>query len=735
MNKMLKEYFCKIPAIFFILLVVFSLLAILINPRIDVSIVDIKYNVGHSYSGILSVEHTIYSQWIQKFYKSADALFLAKSILLEDGKPIGMQLWQPYDVREKGGGRYYCVQSSVEFSTEDGVSPLINNRTYSVSIELVPKIRLYIFFFFSVFASMLYFFIKRKKQENLVWHEKRSVVYYFGLIFSVTVLIWAFWRCRYGFTSMDESTFYLWFLNPWTEQFPTSLVGFLYHPLFVIMRYNIVYFRWVNLLFSFLIIFCIYYNVFWITARKIIGYQRVGLSFCFSCISSSMLYYSVGYYYSIHQAALLAGLAAVLLFRKNTKLLSLAWMIGAFSFFYAFVSRPQGALVLAIILLIHAVIMHKFTIKYLVLAFLTFIVLLCILVYIMQGNINMYEFYNSRKAAYEFTLAFGEHNNLFRIDNFYFNQYEKLVFAGMLLLTFCGNFFSHYKRTGDKTVFYVLCLLPVIIFILIFFNFISIDINSIYYRAVCIISILCSTVLAVLVMTNSPQLKPVISIVTVFCLLPFVTVSGSGQHFWGLLNEGCVFWIIASVVLLGCIVKKITQNVDLFMPTLLYAGLFLFIFIGRGTAPLETIKEYSRPVRILGGTIYLPRAQAEYIHDLRTLAKQAGMKHGDYLINLTGYYKLPALVTETIMPGTALMHAGATGSVEYSRAMLRLVDSKILHSAWVLDEPNGSVRLRLDLAEFGIDLSSYSSFGPVWTPDAVNYGNTAQYLLRPPLTE
>jgi hypothetical protein len=70
-------------------------------------------------------------------------------------------------------------------------------------------------------------------------------------IVTLSTLVWLLVYSRYGIDLTDESYYLIWMSNPWIYPVSASQFGFIYHPLYLLFRGDIILLRQANILITF----------------------------------------------------------------------------------------------------------------------------------------------------------------------------------------------------------------------------------------------------------------------------------------------------------------------------------------------------------------------------------------------------------------------------------------------------------------------------------------------------
>jgi hypothetical protein len=145
----------------------------------------------------------------------------------------------------------------------------------------------------------------------------------------------------------------------------------------------------------------------------------------------------------------------------------------------------------------------------------------------------------------------------------------------------------------------------------------------------------------------------------------------------------------------------------------------------------ESIRAQIYPITLSGGstTLRVDEETRQWVASLQAIALKAGWKTGNYIIDMSGGTPGATVVLGGRAPGKPWLPGGYSGSTEYAKNALTLVDRDILLEAWILTAPGGRRKLLPEvLGSINIPFpAGYELVGEVRT----GYRTERQFLWKP----
>ena len=199
-----------------------------------------------------------------------------------------------------------------------------------------------------------------------------------------------------------------------------------------------------------------------------------------------------------------------------------------------------------------------------------------------------------------------------------------------------------------------------------------------------------------------------------------------------------VFWVLAGLPFLA---KSREEGIS-WRVALPVAAASLVITASVLSLSMEAPYRQPQPLRLqnevvrigtTGSELRVAHETAEYINKFDRLARSAGFRPGDPMLDMTGRFPglLYAIGAKAI--GRPWMHGGNPGSDDVAIAFFDRMSRQELREAWVLTEPTGPVKLSPHLLErYGINVEkNYIMVGRVMSPTGHYPDVYEQYLFKP----
>ena len=218
-----------------------------------------------------------------------------------------------------------------------------------------------------------------------------------------------------------------------------------------------------------------------------------------------------------------------------------------------------------------------------------------------------------------------------------------------------------------------------------------------------------------------------VALIVGFLLLPYCYAFGTVNNYWNYIAQASIFGVGASVTLLAAqpsYRRKSAALCSLALVTLLLSTQLMLDGMQRPYRQSVALAAQTRAI-VVGphhAVLQVSEDFAQYILDARNLARSAGFKPNEPMLDLSGQSPglLFALSARSI--GQPWSIGGYTGSAALTTHMLARVSCDDLARTWLLVEPNSKRRLPdTVVASFGADLAKdFSVLGSVDTPPKTN---------------
>ncbi|KJC56303.1 hypothetical protein UP10_35410 [Bradyrhizobium sp. LTSPM299] len=224
-----------------------------------------------------------------------------------------------------------------------------------------------------------------------------------------------------------------------------------------------------------------------------------------------------------------------------------------------------------------------------------------------------------------------------------------------------------------------------------------------------------------------------------FFTLPHIYAFGTSNNYWEQAARAGIFWLLGSFVIAVDLAGRRAAvwvelvpvaAVALLVPTVVLSAAMDHPYRQEQALRLQTTKV---PVGGETSEIRLDEDAATYVRGLRSIAASNGFQANAPIIDMSGVSPAAVFIIGGRAPGAAWLNAGYSGSDEYFKSMLDLVDCNTIASSWLLVEPGSPYAHSTDLLKrYGVDVSSdYREVGRVRSVRSAFPQNAEQVLLKP----
>lgn len=589
---------------------------------------------------------------------------------------------------------------------------------------------------------------REKVEHRLMWLT--SLIIIFTALGSVLIISRLISYSDHGLDLTDESFYLVWTTNPFNYSYSVTQFGFVYHPLFAILGYDISAFRVAN----FLITFALAWYLTMLAISYAVGLR--GLRSCVLQVASAGIATSVltvfdtwlptpNYNSLALQGLLITSIGLLLVVTATARLETLGWITVGLGGWLTFMAKPSSALVLAPAVVICSLFTKKTTIQTLLVAFLSALLPLIASAIAIDGSIL--RFIERLRLGVKFAgLLGGGHTveQMFRIDNVELGAQPTLLIP--LTTTICvmiawgtrsiTRWQSVSTAVGSCFLFLLtaglsLQAIPLKIYLGSFKELLFFAISM----GAALIAILSGGMRSLKNNTNFQW-----AMATLFLIMPHLLAFGTNRNYWQAGGSGAIFWLLSGLILIGSALRKppgLIQVLPLALATQVVTAAVLQSGFQEPYRQPRPLSANSARIEIgpLGSQLVLSREFADYILQATTVAKNAGFSHATPVIDLTGQSPgiLYSIGAKSI--GQAWTIGGYPGSEQLAKVALKLTPCEDISSAWILFEPEGPRSLPAQiLGEFGVDFpNSYTMVGNWFTaPGAGGYEHARRQELYKP---
>ncbi|WP_301235476.1 hypothetical protein [Pandoraea cepalis] len=553
---------------------------------------------------------------------------------------------------------------------------------------------------------------------------------------------------RYGLDFTDESFYLASIAHPdaYALNIPVSLFGFVYHPIFSLLRGDIGALRQANILTTFslgwALSFVIIRQAFAGSQRSAAQYALLALGLApMSLISLSAWLITPNYNALTFEALMLAVTGLLLLDEPQARLVRIGVALVALGGLLTFAAKPTSAAILAVIFVVYSAFRGARHLRRMAVAgVLAFAMLLALAVWIDGSPVAFVERLRRSADALRALGSGQELSKIFRIDAPDYTASTYMIAAlAASVVTLVGIGMARggrLIRAGGVAVCAGIACVAI---------WLSVDgwhtgnqPNS------AIFAISCACVLGAVVARGGQGFSSVphrqLWLAVVLCMLPHVAAFGTNNNYWHSGATVAFFWGLAAVVACAAI-ASVTQRYLMLLP---------FVFVMQICAAVVIDNAISSPYRQPqslrlntasfefpgGGRLVFAEDYRAYLTDAITQARSGGLTAGTPMIDLTGRSPGVLYALQTRMLGQPWLVGAYPGSDLLAMTSLDTVDCDDIGRAWLLDEPGGprNLSVRSVLAHFGADPDrDYVRVGELMTPPGAGGHPLSyrQYLLKP----
>lgn len=556
-----------------------------------------------------------------------------------------------------------------------------------------------------------------------------------------------------GVDLTDEGYYLNWISNPWLYKYYVSQFGYIYHPVYQFLNSDFVMLRMFNALFTYALGLVLSYLII----QRLLTHQNKSLILVISAgvsLSSLTILMITGHWVPSpsYNSLCFQGLLFVVIgivcsdsHHKHSQLFAL-FLIGLGGWL-VFMAKPSSALLLAIVVPLYFVLEMKKHLRLLLGAGLVAFVFLLLTAWYVDGDVM--QFIQRYKIGLQLLDSMGSKHgleNLLRWDLFKIADADFRVFL-VLIALFVGVFFSLKKDSKAIRLIALLILFTTLASLQWqAFNIQSVKINTPRYHPLILLAPPFATLVYCLFSKRTKPNSGLPSKLILFLLiLPYLYAAGSGNNYWETAAGAMLFWVLASLLLLG---RSPTNHRHFIVLAVIVASLSVKVLLDAQNSPYrqtEAIAKQTSPYvnPHTQKELLLPKDTAMYLNDLNLLLKRANFKKNTPVIDFTGHHPGTLYFMQANAIGQAWTIGGYDGSDEMAAAALKQATCHEVANAWLLIEKDG--RRRVDfriLEQHGIhaDKSHYTKVGMIKTKMFTDYGfrnqfhpdgRYEQYLLKP----
>ena len=574
-------------------------------------------------------------------------------------------------------------------------------------------------------------------------------------IVTLLILGWVFWFSRYGIDFTDEGYYLVSISNPFEYKVSPTQFGYIYHPLYELLNGDIAALRQANILITFCLAWFLgntFLKIVFGTERldfkcRLINAAGLATTALFSLTSSSHWLPTPSYNSLAFQALLIAAVGLLLADKTTSRASIFGWVLIGIGGWLAFMAKPTTALVLALCSGCYLFAARKFVYRLVGFSLATAVILLVLSAFIIDGSIIA--FVNRLISGMEWFRLIGgggTHSlaGSIRIDKLILSQNAKIFVVLSTIAIFMAAYFSQKQNKVQENIAILISVACAIYSITIIFDFPFGKIQFGIFDGFLVWPISFAAILTGLALYRFKGLVEIQlsqwALAVCFLVFPYIYALGTNRNYWENGTNAAIFWVLSGLVFLqptssgkkfSALLFPLGFAAQLAAVLGLYAG---FESPERQPQPLRE-NDYKLEVGKSGSELILSTGFGNYIAEAFTLAKQAGLRKGMPIIDLSGQSPglLYALGATNI--GIAWITGGYPGSNVVAVESFKKVPCEDLADAWLLVEPAGPRRISLDtLTSFGANVSADYAMVATWkTAEGAGGFKEArlQYLMKP----
>lgn len=530
----------------------------------------------------------------------------------------------------------------------------------------------------------------------------------FGALLS---LLWILKYSSYGFEFTDEGYYLAWLKNPHLYDWSVSQFGYIYQPLYALVKGGVAGLRQCNILLLYSLSFLLVYLFLQVNFPEVkTRALRAAISAAISVSIFSLFNFRVSMtpsYNSLNlQALLLFMIGLIWTMKEASKLKSLAWVLIGFAGVLCFMAKPSSALLLALVLLVYVILSKKSDWKGLGLSIFSAMAFFTMIAFWIDGG--LFNFIQRLKVGLDFAKIMGGGYgmlDILRIDKFKLNKTESVITFGLILITFISLTRKHWAR-------FFIFLYSIIIFAYVSDLMTLVLPHSMFHRLI-IFGVFIGFILTGFYLTkNKIRVWPrqLLILTVILLLMPHIYAFGTNGNYWDAGAAAMIFWILGVLTLVKEMFKE--QSASEYLTFFSFSTLCVVLLtlqpsIAEPYRMPPNVRGYQETYAVGHSQLKMTKEWMRYLYDAQTALNEADFKSGDPILDLTG--QSPGLIyavnAENI--AQAWVIGGYSGSEKQTRAALARVPCEKLAKSWILAEENGPRKLNFDiLSVYGANFTS-----------------------------
>ena len=563
-----------------------------------------------------------------------------------------------------------------------------------------------------------------KKDKNIIFLNPQAVMLMLSAVATILTLIWVLKYSFYGIDFTDEAFYLVWISNPFLYNVSVAQFGYIYHPLFLILSGDIASLRQANILITFGLSCWLTY-IFLKPLAPENSTQKIDLPILTAGLATtsftSLIYLgnflpTPSYNSLAFQGVLITAIGLLLADKLNSFRSVVGWVLIGTGGWLVFMAKPSTALALSVGVLVYLVIARKFSVRMILLAIASALVLLLISALLIDGSIAKFaervrlgvesirimEAKHTTKTIRQAMTIFGV--VFFTIAIRYVVVHKKFAFALLLISALLVDG-SIIKLTES---------------LLSGVEFMDGGQSKLIIRqGLVILGVTFFALVIKFIFKNKEILSNISSdqkyLALLFFVMPLIYSFGTNTPYWQHGVSASIFWFFASFTIL-CPFDREKSKWSYAIP---------FVLIAQAVTATFLQKSFDRPshhrhgsivkIGASGSNLILSAGYAQYFEEAKAAAQNAGFQVSTPMIDLSGYSPgiLFALGAESI--GLPWIIGGNPGSLSLAKAALGRTSCKQIATAWVLFEPDGPRSIPTELLlSLGAEFPANYKFAGSW---------------------
>lgn len=541
---------------------------------------------------------------------------------------------------------------------------------------------------------------------------------------------WVLQFSRYGIDLTDESFYLVSIANPFLYSASATQFGFVYHPLYSLVRGDVAALRQISLLITISLSFVLSYVFLskefkghalgpWVKSSLAAGFATTALT---TLVFAGLWLPTPSYNSFALQSMLLAGISLLLAERVLSLASVSGWILLGMAGGLTFLAKPTSALALMVCAGAYLILARKLS----ALGGLSAVALAAAVVaafgVLIDGSLSVFV-ERLRGGAEVGRLLDSGHDiwSIFRLDNFRLGEKGRSFLIYASLVFFAAAFLVQAERMSLRRLGITISLGFALASSLIISNqwvsvlgdgrFFGLLLWSVPYAAVILLAVTCRSDGVRQALRGSWPLM------VLFGLLPYAYAFGTSNNYWIPASQASIFWILAGAVLLSQLPSK-SRLISIFLSLSLAVQLVVVAIVQTGVnhpyRQPQPLREQSYSIEFgANSSLFISEDFGRYLEAVRGVAVEAAFDAGTPLIDLSGVSPGVAYFLRAKSIGQAWTIGGYPGSNRLAIEMQKRVACTDLASAWLLVEPEGVARISPEIL---------SRFGASWPEDYVLVG-------------